>query len=204
MIKAKSAENASREPVQQPRTFDVRETDTELVISWRWFDRSTLALLWFCLIWLGPMLILDFALLSRREATAANPMLVISIILTLTGFVALYTVVAWLLNTTTITVSESQIKTRTGPIPVAYGNRVFEAMDIEQIYVRERTINSKQRTYYSYDVMVLFHGSRKPYHLHSGLENREYAYYLEQEIELYLGIRDRQVVEDSLYSRKLK
>lgn len=184
--------------------FHIEETDKALIISWRWFSQGTIGLVLFAALWNGIVWALDVALLSMLHQLDLYPILVIPVLLTLLGLLLLYGVLLRVFNKTTMVVSDNKLVTRTGPIPVAGGNKTFYSDYIEQVYVRELAYRTgrKNREVPTYDLMILFYGDRKPRTLIFGLEHIVEARYLERQIETYLGIRNREVVEDGQSVKK--
>lgn len=80
---------------------------------------------------------------------------------------------------------------RHGPIP-AWGNRKINPAEIKQVYSREKVSHGKHGPNYSYEMHAATR-SGKDIKLLAGLENKEQALYIEQEIERYQRIKDEPV-----------
>jgi hypothetical protein len=108
------------------------------------------------------------------------------------GIPATYWAIAGWLNRTYLKVRPGTLSVRHMPIPWP-GSKEFSRLDIKQLYAYERIGPTKyDRGMTTYEVHVV---TRRRGHqcLISGLETREQAMYIEQEIENHLAIEDETV-----------
>ena len=120
------------------------------------------------------------------------PMSLFGLLHTAVGIGMAYYTLAGLLNQTTIQVKGGELTIHHYPLPW-WGNKRIQALDIEQIYSKEKVSRSKEgRVSYTYEVYAILNNSTKE-KLVGGLKEQELAFYIEQTLEKYLGIRDRPV-----------
>lgn len=178
-----------RPRVPLPEKFKVDSTSRSLNIAWRWFRPSLFGLLFFCIAWNG------FLVFWYMKAGSAYGAGWIGILFPI-GHVAVgigltYSVITGFLNSTRISVDKRALKVRHGPLPLLSGVTLTSA-ELDQIYCKELKKSSKDSQILVYEVNAVLKdgGSRK---LIKGLAELEQALWLEQEIETFLGIRDRPV-----------
>jgi hypothetical protein len=105
----------------------------------------------------------------------------IPIILVIYGFMA----ALWFLNTTTLRVNDASLTLEEKPIPI-FG-KTFSSKEVEQLYIQQKRF----RASVTYTVMVV---TKNGHHsLITYLPTAEEAWYIEQEIEEFLGIQDAPV-----------
>ena len=99
-----------------------------------------------------------------------------------------------LLNKTSIIVTSQGIDIKNAPIPIPFNpNRFMAVRDIEQLFVEEYVPSrTNGRPDYTYAVTALTKSAER-HRLVGGFSQPGYALYLEQEIELFLGIKNRAV-----------
>lgn len=99
-----------------------------------------------------------------------------------------YGVIAAYVNVTHIRVADHQLTVRHVPLPV--GNPVtLDQSSIKQLYVKQKIKHNKNGVYYRYEVHVQTHDGRDVLLLRDILFP-DSAFYVEQQIEKYLGIQD--------------
>lgn len=191
--KRSDAARASSEAVGQvpiPERFEVLlEADT-LRVRWRWFRPAQhLFLLLFCVVL--DVLVGEFVVETVRE-NGLSSLLVTSV--HVGASVALtYSLVAGLLNRTTVSASAGQLQIAHAPIPWR-GNRTLGVAQIRQLYVTEAPSSKDKRT--TYDVCAVLDGERQ-LKLIKGLAELAQARYLEHAFELHLGMEDRMVADEA-------
>lgn len=191
--------NEASEVVDAPRPAKVkREHDGfNLVLSWRWVNYSLIFLIPFALFWNG--LVFSFIGFSGMFALGAgegfpSPMRMFPLFALphfLIGIGLIYYIICLVVNQTKIRVSRSEVVVRHGPLPW-WGSKTISARDINQLYTRERIGRGRNSSRASYEVHMIDQQSTHKKMI-TGLESAEYAFYIEQEIEKYLGIQDRPV-----------
>jgi hypothetical protein len=78
-----------------------------------------------------------------------------------------------------------------GPLPW-FGNKQLDPIVLKQLYVKERIQQNKGKRHYSYELhMVTWDGRNQK--LVGGLATSDQAFFLEQEIERFMGIADQPV-----------
>lgn len=92
------------------------------------------------------------------------------------------------LNKTHIYVDPTKITVRHRPIP-SRGNKEIQTSDIKHLCVEKHLYSHHRGEYISYEVQVILH-SGKNIKLLSGLTMDEQAFFIKQEIERYLRIKD--------------
>ena len=106
------------------------------------------------------------------------------------SLVMLYYFLLWRLNERVVEVNRDTLTSRCeGSIPWPIPDQVFDLSSIKQMYIIERTVGRAQFKYY--DIYVLPADGRREKLL--TVRQGEWALYLEQEIERFLGIEDQVV-----------
>jgi hypothetical protein len=176
-----------RPPVPLPKGVQVFHRSNGLRIVRRWFSAKAFVLLIFACFWDG-FLVLWFTLATRHGQWS---MAAFGSLHALVGLGLSYWVVALFVNNTVVTVLHGQLEVRHGPWPVP-GNRCLPAQDLEQLYTRERVSHSENGTSISYELRARRRDGTD-IKLVGSLERAEQAMYMEQQIEAFLGIKDRRV-----------
>src|SRR5690606_30609330 len=164
------------------------EADT-LRVRWRWFRPAEhMFLLLFCFVWdLG---VGSVAVEMVRENGLSWSLLLMSLHVGV-GVGLTYSLVAGLLNRTTVSASAGQLQIAHAPIPWR-GSRSLGTAQIRQLYVTENV--SKKGT--MHDLCAVLDGERLV-KLVKGLPDLAQARYLEHAFELHLGIEDRAVPDEA-------
>ena len=105
------------------------------------------------------------------------------------GVFLTYLTTAMFVNKTEIKVNSEKVMVYHGPLPWP-GNKQISRFDIDQLYVEEKVHRGKHGLRYTYQVHVVNKEGNKTT-LVSHLQKREQACFIEQQIELFLGIKDR-------------
>ncbi len=146
----------------------------------KWFGWEVIVLTFFVMIWNGAILeIFSKEGLGQDEMAKFFAPLFIAVGICITY----YTLARWL-NRTHVLVSPGKIAVRHKPIPW-YGNKEIPVVDIKQLYSKEKVRRSSKGAHITYEVHIITNSDRN-IKLLRGLETREQARYLEQEIEKYL------------------
>ena len=95
------------------------------------------------------------------------------------------------LNRTVVTVLSGQLEVHHEPLP-APGNVRLSVHDLEQLYTKERVSHTKNGTSISYELRANRRDGTD-IKLIGGLDRQDQAAYMEQQIEAFLGIKDRRV-----------
>jgi len=172
-----------------PRGFNIDYHDEYMHIVRRWHGFETFGLIIGMLLFNGVWIANDFwaVLMSDRGLFLKAFALTFIII----GAVMLYLVIANWLNKSHIYVSKEAIEIKHEPIPWL-GNKRVETNNIKQLFVKEIGGNSQSMTSNrspSYSVIGVTH-EEEQFNLIKGLSRSNQAFYIEQRIEKYLGIKD--------------
>ncbi len=174
--------------VPTPKRIKVFNQGEALQITYRWFGIKFIFMIFFTIFWNGFML--TWHGISLRSGMWA--MSLFGLLHTAVGIGMAYYTLAGLLNQTTIQVKNRELTIRHAPLPW-WGNKRIRALDIEQIYSKEKISRSDEGSAsYTYEVhAILDNGTKEK--LVGGLKEQELALYIEQTLEKYLGIRDQPV-----------
>src|SRR5262249_40895239 len=102
-----------------------------------------------------------------------------------------YTTLAGFFNQSILEVTRGEISVQHGPLPW-FGNRVLSTMDIDQLYCEENASNSQNGSSRNYNLSALLKNGSK-LELLKNLDSPEIGLYIEQQIETWLGIKDKPV-----------
>ena len=178
-----------RPPAPLPTRFVVEDDGQVLRVQWRWFRPSALALLLFCAVWDGflVMFYTGMVLGNAPAAAFAFPLVHLAVGVGLT-----YVAVAQLANRTAVEVRSGTVTVRHRPLPWR-GNRTWAREELRQLYGARRVQRSKgQVTGHTFDLCGLDVEGRTRTLL-SGLTEQEQVLWLEQALEKRLGILDKPV-----------
>jgi hypothetical protein len=168
----------------------------ELTIQFRWFSFIAIFLVFFCVAWDGFMFFWYFTALSEGIVIMA----LFGILHLAVGVGLTYYTLSLFLNSTTIRATPEGISVSHGPLPIPAkfsGIRHLPASDIAQLYVKQEVSRGKNGTTYSYPVRAKLKNGDDILFLSSYIvQNDTTATRLEQELELFLGIRDYAVPEE--------
>lgn len=180
-------QSLTRMPVPRPANLQIEHDGAYLRFTRRWFSVVYIMLGIFALFWNGFMAVwFGIAIISRIWPIAIFGTLHATI-----GLVIAYIAVAGLVNSTLIRVGMGEIEVSHSPLPW-FGKRRIETAGIAQLYSKEVSSRSRQRTTLSYEVHLATQDGCQ-IKLLAGLDGSEQALYLEQEIERYLGLKDQAV-----------
>lgn len=160
---------------------------TYIEIVRKWFGWKIVFITAFAIFWDGFLFMWYSKLDENTELMAfLFPLLHVGV-----GIGITYYAVAGWFNRTHIYVSGAKIAVRHRPIPWL-GNKELDALNLKQLYTKEKVSDSNNGSSVSYDIHAITH-SGENIKLVSGLETSEQALYIEQEIEKYLRIEDATV-----------
>lgn len=174
--------------------FDIQESKSELIITFRWFTPIAFFLIFFSLMWNGIISTFFGVLSGQSGVPIVFSLFIIPFFAVGAGLV--YYTLCLFLNKTTITIDSNTIKTEVSPLPWWKGSKTLETSEVKQLYVKETVNrNSKGSTNYTYALRVLLN-DETDIEVVSGstIHNAEDARFLEKKIEAYLDIEDYQVV----------
>lgn len=196
---------ASRKPrgdVPVPARVAVEDHGHELEIRHRWFQWPLLFLLFFAIAWDSFLVGWYWMLTSGPfggDRGIPGPFKLIFFLFPIAhvavGIGLTYFVMAGLCNSTVIRVVHGMLSVRHGPLPWL-GNIDLATEGIEQINCQNKLHKSRDEHGHSttsihYDVHAVIGGQQQK--LLSGLHDAEHALFIEQRLERFLGIENRQV-----------
>lgn len=173
--------------IPTPQGIEVDNIRGELNITRRWFSWKYVAMAVFALFWNGFMIVWHAISLSGGVWF----MSLFGLIHTGVGLWLIYYVLGGFLNSTRISIGLGGLQIRHGPIPFP-GNKSVDVANIEQLYCKDRLHRGKNSQYYTYEVHLITKSGEHD-KLLTGLDKEEHALYVEQEIERFLGIKNRPV-----------
>ena len=182
----RSLESVERGEVPCPANLVRESRGSELLLRYSWFNAGIVFLTFFCIAWDGFLIFWYGIALSQPHIPWI--MVLFPICHVAVGVGLTYTVLCGYLNKTEIQVNRNQLRVRHYPLPWP-GQLSLPTHDVEQLFSVEIRGNKGAR---SYQVCALLRGGRKVMFLRStGSSDR--ALYVEQQIESFLGIKDRPV-----------
>ena len=167
-----------------PNSVKQKETGEFLRLTVRWYSH-------FYLIVAVLALLVDGLFIGGIVVNQAfDPFLL------LVGLLLTYITLAGILNHTIIEVSKGRITVEHGPLsgvqPVNISVRSIKQIYVTEILGTSRKVNKKYR------LNALLHNEKRPIVLLHTLTSRNENLYVEQEIERFLGIRNRVVMNEIL------
>lgn len=168
-----------------PAGFNVREQAGGVIVSYHWFNWRAPVFLAAALSIMGvPVLLLD--IIGGANVTLSVLLLLSLCLISLFAIGLIYYSLAQFMNTTRINISGEQIEVRHMPIPMP-GNVRLEAEHVTQVTIEEQHRETEYGTVSRYDVVVLLKDGTSRTLVH-GLQRREQARYLEQQMRRYLKL----------------
>jgi hypothetical protein len=181
---------AAKLPVPKPDSLRIEDLGDQRRIIRRWFTWPILRLVFFCVAWDSFLIFWYFVAFNVRFGGPFNWIMVVFPIGHVAVGVALtYSVIASLLNSTTVLVDGDRLSIRHGPVPWS-GNRSLDIADIIQLYCDDNYATSNRTTDSSltwrYNLNAMLVDGRK-LKLLSGLP-KDQALFCEQQLEEWLAI----------------
>lgn len=174
-----------------PSTITERESADELLIEVRWYTSAAVPISLFALVWNGMLMAAYVNMVGNiREVSDLFTLLFPAGHLAV-GLALGYFGLALLVNSTTLRVDRQGLHVSHGPLPWM-GARDIPVGDIDQLYVVERIVRSKNSVNYLYDVRALL-AHNDDIVLVKGMRDAPAAKFLEGRIEQWLGITNRAV-----------
>lgn len=169
--------------VPMPDKFSIRDDGDTLTIERKWFSWGVIFVGIFAIIWNAVLWI--FFVPNFSEVGSMFTLFLLPFIGA--GIFLIYTSIAGLLNTTSITVRSKQLKISHYPLP--FPGYTVSIGDIEQLFTKQRISRTKNGTRIYYQLYVLL-GDGREKALLKDLPTPEQALYVEQEVERFLDIED--------------
>lgn len=195
--RVESAEVPVPAPVPEPRSevplpakFQRFEAGGVVVIQWRWFGRRTLTQAVVVVIW-AAVLVGFFHQLPQKGSSAAG---LFSLLFCGFWVYLVWSTLAGFFNSTRVEVSRAGLRLESGPLPLKRNHRLTRR-DLQQIFCRERVHRSRNSTRIDYSLEAVL-ANKRTLTLFTGLEKVEQALYLEEQVELALGIVDLPVADE--------
>ncbi|MEO1514783.1 MAG: hypothetical protein AAFV95_07215 [Bacteroidota bacterium] len=179
-----------REELLMPPGIEVLKLMSELEIMVNWRAIGSRFTLFFCLLWNGFIFFITFFVALAGQW----PFVLFLTPFLLVGLYLIYSSLGYLFNTTYITVNSERVSIEHRPINfLIQSDKYYHSSDIEQVFVQRYSVGSSNgNPVYAFSiVMALKNGTRET--LVKNLHSDEYGKYIEQQIELFLKIKDRPV-----------
>lgn len=184
-----------RAPVLLPPGFEAFHTLSALniEIKWRHTTKGMGFFIFFTLLWNG---ILSIFILTAL-ISGAYEILIFTGLHLLVGVGLLYYVIAVFINKTYVWVSRREINIEHRPLRLPfYPNRTISASDLEQLFIRKYVSSrTNGRPNYAFSVEARLKNGQDV-SLVKRLGNADQAAYLEQQIEKFLNIDDKPIMEE--------
>jgi len=182
----------NRPEVFQPEGIEMLRLRNELDIDFKWRNAKSVSVpfIFFAVLW--NVMLLPFVGVAIMSGQLAF-LLGVSVHL-FVGLGFLYHILTVLINTTYISIDEYDLIVEHRPLKhIANRDKNIECRDIDQIYVKKYvTGRTNDVIHHAHKVVVILNNGDE-LDLIAGIRNKEKALYLEQEIELFLKIKDRPV-----------
>jgi hypothetical protein len=180
---------AARRGVPLPARFRIERVGDRTTIFWRWFGPRYFILALFCAAWDS---FLVFWYLMALKDNAPWIMTVFPIVHLAVGVGLTYYTLTGFFNRTFVTVDGRRVAVKHGPLPIGR-NHDLAADELKQVYCAEQKSGGMSGPKpSSYNLNAVTRDGRK-LTLIRGLDEPEQALYLEELIEVMLGIPDERV-----------
>lgn len=184
--------NRNKPEVFQPEGIEILHLMSELVIDFKWRKTKPLSgfVVMFAIIW--NAILLPF-IISAVLSGQFIMLLMISLHLAV-GLGFIVHIITTLFNTTYITVDDKELAIENRPIKIPFVKDHYISVDkIEQLYVKKYVASRTNGVAnYAFSVNAKLRG-QADISIIKGLKKENKALYIEQEIELYLDIKDQAV-----------
>jgi len=190
--------------VERPKRFEVEQWSGDFVIRRGWYQHGVWPMLGFCVFWDGFLIFwYSAAIGSLVRGDDSSGMIWTALLFPILhlgfGIGLTYAVVCTFINRTVIRVASGELSVRHGPLPCRGNCRIFVA-DIKQIYCTEKKTRGEDSWHRTYNVVALKKDNTKS-DLVTGLENCDYAWFIEQQLEQHLKIADERVAGEYMTMR---
>lgn len=180
-----------------PKKFRLREQQDGMKISWRWLNRHGLFLAFFAIAW-------DAFLVNWFAASTPIFFKIFAIAHVAAGVGLTYTAIAYLLNTTTVSLTKDRLRVWHWPLPWLPAPTI-KTSNIEQFYVVEELKKDSDGDFagcsYHLNLVTKDNVKRK---IVTNFDEVEPALFLEQTFEQMLGIKDRPVAGEIPVNRRFR
>lgn len=183
----RAAPSLERGPMGLPKGFAVSRQDGMLTVSRRWFSAAAIAMVFFCVMWDGFLVVWYAGVIASGSLTMG----LFPILHLAAGVWITYMTLAQFLNTTTLYVGGGKLKVRHGPLPWP-GQHDLPTAELAQLWCVERVHRNKRSYSYTYEVHARGRDG-KVHTLVKSLREAQQALYIEQQIEKHLRIADTPV-----------
>lgn len=175
-----------RPPVPLPSGMNLEKGVHGIVLTRRWFTAVVLFLIPFCLLWNG--ILVGWYVMAFQANT---PILfkLFPLIHVAVGVGLTYFTLATLINKTRITVDRGEVTITHGPLPW-FGYKKVPGLLIDQIFAKSHVSHGKNGPVVDYQVWLHRSDGRQEKFISSQL-TADQALFLEQQLEMALGIEDR-------------
>ncbi len=191
----KKAKRKQQQLLHPPKGLRITEKGDGFELSWRWFAPFVIFFTFFVVVWDAFLIFWYRMALGGTGFGGADSfdamMLLFPLVHVAVGIGMTYHVLATYLNRTTVQVSSDRVRVHVAPVPYPWKNRTLSAADIEQAYVKKSVKHGRKSTTVNYEVRVRMFARREETLVST--DNPEFALFIEQEIEAYLGIEDAEV-----------
>jgi hypothetical protein len=187
------SDTRKRTAIAMPKSMTVENQGGELVITHRWRNLVVVIFLTiFTLVWNGMV----WTFFSITLAEGLGLFAAFLSIFMVVGVGLAYLTLAIMLNSTEIRASSRRLTVKSGPLPFP-GSVDVHSEDIDQIWVEEnisqsRSSNGRTSTSVHFPVFMRMQDGTKKTLLRYG-QDSDMSLFLEQQIEMHLGIEDRAV-----------
>lgn len=176
-----------REPdLEMPKGLSIRHRGGDLELRIRWFSMAAYILAAFCFFWDAFMAVWFYIAYTEKIWMMGA----FGILHGLVGVALTYFCVCTFVNHTIVTVNSSFLTIEFSPLPWL-GRKKIESGEIEQLFCKDRIRHTEQGNHVSYELWMIRKGKKSC--LLGGYFSAEQVRFLEQEIERFLGIKNRPV-----------
>ena len=180
--------------VPLPRGFKIETSENELKIIWSWFGSQHILSIIVVSFFAGGLIFLGY-IIGLAETWQRT--LVCLIPMSVGAAITFYLALATYINKTMIIITPTTLEIKRGPIPTPFwSDQQLDSSRIKQLYVAEKIQSGGSLTTYKYQLYAIINDRRETLLTEVPLTEWRQLLYLEQEIERYLGIKDRPVSEE--------
>jgi len=188
----------NRPEVDKPSGFAIEEDPYRFRITRRWLTWTIIPLALFAIVWDGFLVFWYSVGIKELQSgdQMAWVMLLFPVLHLAVGVAITYGVITTLVNSTTIDVNDRELAIKHGPLWFP-GNKTLPALDIQQLYCKQKISRTKNGTSVRYEVHAVTNDG-KDHKLLGGLNQQNHALYVEQQVERVLGLKDEAVAGEYL------